>query len=281
MAWIESHQELGRHPKIKRLANATGLTKAAAIGYLHLLWWWALDYAQDGVITHYSAEEIADGAQWDGDPDAFLNALIESGFVDEGNGKLVIHDWHEYAGRLIEKRQANRMRSQRARDANKHESVSTEREPNAYDTHTERIPYRATVPNQPNSTVPNRTIPYHTTDMSDVDAFYEFWKLYPKKVGKGEAKKAWGKIKPGKALTETILAAIPRALQSDQWRRENGRFIPNPATWLNQGRWDDEPPTTGGDKSVRTDPHNGDDWRNFKPSASRGFKTANTEHDAD
>jgi hypothetical protein len=31
-----------------------------------------------------------------------------------------------------------------------------------------------------------------------------------------------------------------RSGEADQWQRENGRFIPNPATWINQGRWDDE-----------------------------------------
>lgn len=28
-------------------------------------------------------------------------------------------------------------------------------------------------------------------------------------------------------------------LQNEQWRKDNGQYIPNPATWLNQGRWDD------------------------------------------
>lgn len=71
--------------------------------------------------------------------------------------------------------------------------------------------------------------------------FNEFWDLYPKKVGKEAARKAWKKVKPDAELHERILAAIDAAKVSDQWKREGGRFIPNPATWLNQGRWDDEP----------------------------------------
>lgn len=71
--------------------------------------------------------------------------------------------------------------------------------------------------------------------------FAEFWDLYPKKVGKEAARKAWKKVKPDAELHERILAAIDTAKVSDQWKREGGRFIPNPATWLNQGRWDDEP----------------------------------------
>jgi len=41
-----------------------------------------------------------------------------------------------------------------------------------------------------------------------------------------------------------MIAAVSTAKASDQWQRENGRYIPNPLTWLNQGRWDDECPAT-------------------------------------
>ena len=75
--------------------------------------------------------------------------------------------------------------------------------------------------------------------------FDKFWAVYPHKVGKGEARKAWAKVKPSAVLHEKILTAIANAIRSEQWQRENGRYIPNPATWLNQGRWDDELPEQG------------------------------------
>ena len=77
--------------------------------------------------------------------------------------------------------------------------------------------------------------------------FDEFWTVYPKKQGKGAALKAWRKIKPDEGLFAKMLHAVKAAKETEQWRRENGRFIPNPATWLNQERWDDEPTQTGGD----------------------------------
>ena len=67
--------------------------------------------------------------------------------------------------------------------------------------------------------------------------FDEFWAAYPRKVGKAIAKKAFVKTK---APIETLLAAIDRQRQSDQWAKDGGQYIPNPATWLNQGRWEDE-----------------------------------------
>lgn len=70
--------------------------------------------------------------------------------------------------------------------------------------------------------------------------FAEFWEEYPKKVGKKAAQTSWNKIKPDADLFERIISAVTTAKCSEQWNKENGRYIPNPATWLNQGRWDDE-----------------------------------------
>ena len=73
-----------------------------------------------------------------------------------------------------------------------------------------------------------------------VQGFEEFWKAFPKKASKGSALKAWNKLRPGKELREKIMAAIERAKKSEQWNRENGRFIPYPATWLHAQGWEDE-----------------------------------------
>ena len=71
--------------------------------------------------------------------------------------------------------------------------------------------------------------------------FEIWWKAYPKKVAKQYALKAWNRIKPDKALFEKMLKALREQKQSEQWRRDNGKYIPNPATWLNGGYWDNEP----------------------------------------
>ena len=68
------------------------------------------------------------------------------------------------------------------------------------------------------------------------NGFDEFWSAYPKKVGKGAAQAAWKKHKPDLA---TCIAAITTAKASRDWQKENGQYIPHPATWLNQMRWED------------------------------------------
>lgn len=71
------------------------------------------------------------------------------------------------------------------------------------------------------------------------DDFISFWKSYPKKTGKKAAWKAWKAARDKPPISE-ILTAISRQRQTEQWQKENGQYIPNPATWINQGRWADE-----------------------------------------
>lgn len=102
MAWIESHQELAAHPKTIKLAAMLDIPKVQAVGHLHLLWWWALDYADDGDLSDFDAYDIAAAAEWEGDPDTFVKALIDcgpgrrAGFIDQTDRGLRIHDWGQH-----------------------------------------------------------------------------------------------------------------------------------------------------------------------------------------
>jgi hypothetical protein len=72
--------------------------------------------------------------------------------------------------------------------------------------------------------------------------FDEFYSAYPKKVGKGAARKAFAKRKPDADLLQKMLEAIEWQRQLPQWQKDNLRYVPNPATWLNEERWEDEKP---------------------------------------
>src|SRR5206468_3197744 len=89
----------------------------AAIGHLHLLWWWALDYAEDGWLGRFTAEDIAEAMMWKGDPQTMWDALSDCGWIDPEQEGSEIHDWWTYAGRLIEQRKkdAERKRTSRSR----------------------------------------------------------------------------------------------------------------------------------------------------------------------
>ena len=161
MAWIESHQTLANHPKTRKLARALGVGRAQAIGHLHLLWWWCLDYAPDGDLARFEPADLADAADWDGVPDTFAHALHESGFL---TAERAVHDWDDYAGKLIDRRKANaeRMREARsqvktARSGTKKPRADAEKQrathvPDA-DGARVGLPYTTV----PNTTEPNRT----------------------------------------------------------------------------------------------------------------------------
>lgn len=73
-----------------------------------------------------------------------------------------------------------------------------------------------------------------------VSRFDDFWNAYPRKVGKDAARKAFERRKPGDELLSSILSAIETQARGEAWRKDSGQFIPHPATWLNEGRWQDE-----------------------------------------
>ena len=69
-------------------------------------------------------------------------------------------------------------------------------------------------------------------------AFEDFWKAYPKKVGKPAALRAF---KTAKAEPALLMAGLSVWLKSTEWQKDKGQYIPHPSTFLNQRRWENRP----------------------------------------
>lgn len=97
------------------------------------------------------------------------------------------------------------------------------------------------VPTRSDSLIPDSLIqnPPKPPKGGEPSGFAEFWSAYPKKIGKGAAEKAFAKAKVNGHLPE-VLRALEAQKQTDQWQKDGGQYIPNPATWINQKRWEDE-----------------------------------------
>ena len=93
--------------------------------------------------------------------------------------------------------------------------------------------------NNPSLTAQTNTPPKAPKGAEAGEGFDEFWKAYPRKVGKPNALKAWKRLKPDLAI---VLEAIRRWKSSDQWTKNNGIYIPYPASWLNAEGWNDAVP---------------------------------------
>lgn len=94
-------------------------------------------------------------------------------------------------------------------------------------------------PEEPAATPPSQPAPTEEVNLQEI-RFATFWDAYPNKKAKANAQKAWKKLRPNNALFEKIMRAVEIQKRSEDWTRENGRFIPYPATWLNGGYWDNE-----------------------------------------
>lgn len=68
--------------------------------------------------------------------------------------------------------------------------------------------------------------------------FKSFWLAYPVKSGKGAALRAWARSAARRPPDHELLVALEAQKSSPRWSEGT---IPNPATWLNQDRWEDDP----------------------------------------
>jgi len=74
------------------------------------------------------------------------------------------------------------------------------------------------------------------TPENDSDLFDEFWARYPRKVGKGSARKAYEKAMKVISHDDLMFALSERY----DGLKVKGKYTPHAATWLNGERWEDE-----------------------------------------
>lgn len=86
---------------------------------------------------------------------------------------------------------------------------------------------------EPNTPLPPATGGEH--------GFAEFYAEYPRKVSAGQARQEWAKLSPDEALRKRIVSAVRAWARSPEWARNDGQFIPKPARWLREQRWEDVP----------------------------------------
>ena len=89
------------------------------------------------------------------------------------------------------------------------------------------------------------------TPTGESELFDEFWAAYPKHVAKKPARRAWDKLHADRDLLDALLTALEWQTRTEAWQRDGGRYVPNPATWLNGRRWEDEPQPGEPDKPLR------------------------------
>lgn len=71
------------------------------------------------------------------------------------------------------------------------------------------------------------------------EEFETFWKLYPRRKGKGDARKAFKRARKQVEFS-TLMEGLRAYTQWCAAEMKESRYICHPSTWLNQERWEDE-----------------------------------------
>ncbi len=200
---------------LRSLKGALGCSYNEAIGILVQLWVWGLRNANDdGLIPSATKEDLVDAFIYDPsgqqNPQNFIDAAIESGWIDEFGGQLYIANWDiisaEYA-RTLKRRESDRKRQQAKR------SKSIVDEPKAVDS--KERPAKKT----------------NAKSNTYSDDFELFWSVYPRKNDKGAAyKKYLARLKEWKP--EQLLEAARRYASECALRHTDQKYIKHAKTFL-------------------------------------------------
>lgn len=244
MAWIEVHQGLREHRKTYACAEKLKISRVVMVGTLVSLWLWALDNAQDGSLYGISNLTIARVCDWPEKKAAdLINALVECGWLDKDGDIMRIHDWMEYAGRLMDRREKDKVRKKNSRK----KQVTSDGCPadiRGKSSATVPIPYR-TVPEYNISG--NNTVSICVPDaekapaIKDGRSFTQFWEDYPNKADRDDAWEAWKNLNPDAETVLKIKSGLEAWKRSGQWLDDGPRYIPSAAKWLTKRRWECPP----------------------------------------
>ena len=205
---------LFNHRKFRSLSLRLG-SRALALGSLELIWACGYD-SGDPVVGN--SDEVEYAADWKGVKGDLVSALVDSGFLDEKDGKLEIHDLSHHAPDYVQRR--FRRENERIKQMSGHCPVIVQPQRDG---------------GSGNVATPS---PSPSPKGIHTDAEFEiFYQAYPKHKDKTDALSAWVKTKLKRPPLDVILAAIEQQKHSREWKEG---YIKAPASWLRKGSWEDE-----------------------------------------
>jgi len=272
MSWVKIDDSFDDHPKILKLSPFATTLHIRALCWCsrHLTDGRVPETALDRLTFGLTFEDVDGKALWPEAGASISDELCRAGLWEKVDGGWSIHDYLKYnpsrdqvvheRSRKSEAGRQGGIRSGKSRRSKCFNSTSSKTEARAWTPASEILNSPTPTPTPlktPPSTPPRgeasapadpprTTKPRKATPDGDPEGFHEFWYAYPKKVGRGAARRAWARILPGPELRRAIADALEWQSRSRQWTRERGQFIPHPATWLNQERWADGPGDLGG-----------------------------------
>lgn len=206
--WIKLQKDTPDKPEVLAIASRLGIDPDAVVGKLVRVWSWFDTHTTDGnasCVTFAFLDRLAGVT-------GFAEQVSLVGWLEQDGSELRLPNFKYHNGETGKKRALGKNR------AEKHRSNANSNAPSV-----------------------TKALPEKRREEKNTNTLFEsFWATYPKKVGKDAAQKAFEKRRPTEDMATQMIEAIDRQKESPQWQKDGGQYIPNPATWLNQGRWMDE-----------------------------------------
>lgn len=230
--WFPLSSDFPTHRKTLHLCEL--LANDCADCYPIRLMAWLRD--QENVDGAFRSEaEVEMVARWKGERGVLVAALRTSGFL-EG---LAYHNWKTKGGSKVQQMLAERRRSDRRRDrgqtADRPRTVHGKRE---REKETEKESKNDTPPKPPQG----GGVGPEPEEPDGFAAFWEAWPPHKRKAARAQCAARWRGIDPDADTQAVILKHLEACRTSWDWTKNAGEYIPAPLVYLNQRRWEAEPP---------------------------------------
>lgn len=245
MSWLKVSDTLHKHQKVMDV-------QLSAMGLWVLAGSWSRDLGTDGFVPRVAANRLCGLNE---DVDELASILVDAGLWEsaERNGKVgwIFHDWTDYQRTAVDD---ERLKAQRSEAGRRGGQAKAKQEPSKTQASAKQVakqtPSKTEAPPLAKGggrgrgytpSLPPPVVPEGTTGQTHDDHFDEFWSAYPRKDSKQTARKAFARAAKSHGSGK-LIEEVQRWAGLWSGAGIEKRFIPHAATWLNQERWEDEPP---------------------------------------
>jgi hypothetical protein len=205
--WIKVETATPEKPEVFRLARLLSVSRSSAFGAVVIFWAWLDRNSSDGNVDGIVGADVDDLVGIPG----FSDALQSVGWlhIDATAGTMTVPHYERMNGQSAKSRALKNDRQSK---------------------------WRATA----GKVVQKESKKQDKGNGATIAGFDAFWQIYPRHEARDAALKAWIKLAADESLQARILAAVEAQKANGQWSKDNGKYIPHPASWLNARRWEDE-----------------------------------------
>jgi len=233
--WIPVDMATPRKREVLSISATSGKSRQEVVGWLVEFWSWFSSEAETPVLSGVTVEMLPDVI---GGDITLWNAVVNEGWIIAHEKAIEVPNAERWLlngakARLKKNRRQSLWRSNNGTNVDGDVDGPSSTDPSLKTSTTVQYSICKTpiVPKSSESTD-------KPTPLESLNGFDTFWRLYPKRVAKHRAQKAWKKVLP--AEYEPIMAALEKQVKCVEWAKDGGQYIPLPASWLNGRRWEDE-----------------------------------------